>query len=124
VKFAIKIGESLHNTYSARLLDSLSGAALRPSLHNFPLKRVMRQSDVFSSILTKIGNGDMLTLDKKALLESRFKSREQSMIDTPNAIRLFHRNHHIEEYNNMVFDTPNAIACVASETLCGYRNNE
>jgi hypothetical protein len=76
----------------------LSGAALWKSLHYFSLKRVMRQSDVvFSSILTKIGNGDMLTLDEKALLESQFKSREESMIDAPNAIRLFHRNHDIED---------------------------
>jgi hypothetical protein len=66
----------------------------------------------------------MLTLDEKVLLESRFNSREQSMIDAPNAIRLFHRNHDIEEYNNMVFDTPNTIVCIASDTLCGYKNSE
>jgi hypothetical protein len=100
--------------------DSLSGAALWQSLHYFPLK-----SDVvFSSLLTKIGNGDMLTLDEKALLESRFKSREQSMIEAPNAIRLFYGNNDFEEYNNMEFDTPNSIACVASDTLCGYKTNE
>jgi hypothetical protein len=58
------------------------------------------------------------------LLESRFKSREQSMIDAPNAIRLFHRNHDVEEYSNMVLDTPNIIACVASDTFRGYKNNE
>jgi hypothetical protein len=47
------------------------------SLHFFSLKRVIRQSDlVFSSILTKIGNGDMLMLDKTALLASWFKSRD------------------------------------------------
>jgi hypothetical protein len=91
---------------------------------------------VFLSILTKIGSGDMLTLNEKIgsgdmltlneklLLESRFKSRERSMNDAPNAIRLFHRNHDIEEYNNMVFDAPNTIACVASDTLCGYKTNE
>jgi hypothetical protein len=105
--------------------DSLSGAAQWQSLHYFPLKRVMRQSDmVFSSILTKIGNGNMLTLDEKTLLESRFKSREQSMIHAPYAICLFHRNYDIVGYNNMVFDTPNAITCVASDTLCAYRTNE
>jgi hypothetical protein len=53
----------------------------------------------------------MLTLDEMRLLESRFKSREQSMIDA-------------DEYNNMLFDTPNAIASAASDTLCGYKNNE
>jgi hypothetical protein len=41
--------------------------------------------DVFAD--TKIGNGDMLTLDKKALLESRFKHREQSTIDAPKVVR-------------------------------------
>jgi hypothetical protein len=81
----------------------------------------MRQSDVvFSSILTKTGNGDMLTLNEKALLENRFKSREQSMIDAPNAIRLFHRNDNVEEYNNMVFNTPNTTECVAPDSFCGY----
>jgi hypothetical protein len=105
--------------------DSLSGAPLWQSLHYFPYKRIMRQSHVvFSSILTKIGNGDMLKLDEKALLESRLKSREQLMNDAPNAIGLFHRNQDIEEYNNMVFDTPNTIACVASDTLCGYKTNK
>jgi hypothetical protein len=79
---------------------------------------------MFSSILTKIGNGDILMLDEKALLESRFKSREQLLNDAPNAIHLFHRNHDIEKYNNMVFDTLNTIACVASDTLCGYKTNE
>jgi hypothetical protein len=74
--------------------------------------------------VTKIGNGDMLTLDEKALLENRFKSREQSLNDAPNAMRLFHRNHDVEEYNDMVFDTPNTIACVASDTLCGYKPND
>jgi hypothetical protein len=99
--------------------DSWSGVALWQSLYYFPLKRVMRQSDVMISfILTKIGNGDMLTLDEKVFLES------QSMIDAPNAIRLFHRNNDVGEYNNMVFDNPNAIACVASDILCGYKNNE
>jgi hypothetical protein len=78
--------------------DSLSGAALWQSLHCLPLKRVMRQSDVvFSSILAKISSGDMLTLDEKALLESRFKSREQSLINAPNVIRLFYRNHDVED---------------------------
>jgi hypothetical protein len=44
----------------------------------------MRRGDVvLSSILTKIGNGGMLTLDEMALLESQFKSREQSMTDAP-----------------------------------------
>jgi hypothetical protein len=105
--------------------DSLSGAALWQSVHYFPLKKVMRQSDVvFLPILSKIGNGDMLTLDEKALLESWFKSREQSMIDDPNTICLFYRNHDAEEYDNMVSDTANAIVCIASDTLCGYENNE
>jgi hypothetical protein len=91
--------------------DCLSGAALWQSLHYYPLKSLMRQSVVvFSSILIKIGNGDKLKLDEKALLESRFESREQSMIDAPNVIRLFHRSHDVEEYNNMVFCTPNAVA--------------
>jgi hypothetical protein len=74
-----------------------------------------------SSILTKIGNGDMLMLDEKLLLESRFKSREQSTTDVPNAIRSFHRSRDVEEYNNMMFHTPGVIACVASHTLCGYK---
>jgi hypothetical protein len=34
------------------------------------------------------------------------------MIDAPKAICLFQRNHDVEEYNNMVFDTPNTIACL------------
>jgi hypothetical protein len=56
--------------------DFLNSAALWQSLHYFLLKRIMRQSDLmFSSILTKIGNEDMLKLDEKMLLESRLKSR-------------------------------------------------
>jgi hypothetical protein len=78
----------------------------------------MRQRDVvFSSILTEVVNGDMLTLFGKALQERRFKSREQSFEDAPNPIRLFHRNHDVEEYNEMVFCTPSIIACFASNIV-------
>jgi hypothetical protein len=66
----------------------------------------------------------MLTLNKNRLPESQFKAGEQSVIDATNAIHLFHRNCDTEDYNNMVFDTPNAIARAACDTLCGYKNNE
>jgi hypothetical protein len=103
----------------------LSGAALWQSLHHFSFKWAVRESDVvISSILLKISNGDMFTLNGKALLETWFKSREQSMIEAPYVIRLFHRNHDIEEYYHMVCDTLNTIAGLASDIICEYKNNE
>jgi hypothetical protein len=85
----------------------------------------VRESDVvISTLIIKIRNGDIFALDEKALLDTWFKSREQSMIEATFVIRLFHRNHDIEEYYQMACDTLNTIAGLASDIICGYKNNE
>ncbi|GFY18042.1 hypothetical protein TNCV_3385331 [Trichonephila clavipes] len=61
----------------------------------------MRQSDsTLSEILTKIGNGERLGAEQIALTESRFRSRSWCKVNVPATVRLFHRNHDVDAYNN------------------------
>jgi ATP-dependent exoDNAse (exonuclease V) alpha subunit len=76
------------------------GPVLWQSLHYFPLVQVMRQSDVqFSTILTKIGNGQRLTAEEQKLIESRFRTKQWCEENLQGVVRLFHRIHQVEMYN-------------------------
>lgn len=73
----------------------ICGATLWQSLNYFELVQVMRQSDErFSSILTKIGNGDRLLQDKIELIESRFRTEEWCNENLLNVVRLYYRKQH------------------------------
>lgn len=81
----------------------------------------MRQSDLlFSNILTKIGNGDALDPDQKALIESRFRSRDWCHKNVPNAIRLFHKNVDVDTYNASTANP--RCHSIASDAYTGHRD--
>ncbi|XP_055534387.1 ATP-dependent DNA helicase PIF1-like [Wyeomyia smithii] len=103
--------------------NSMHGAILWQSLDFFPLVRVMRQTnEQFSTILTKIGNGERLVSDEIKLIESRFRTAEWCKQNVTGAIRLFHRNADVERYNSEALSDRDAVDCVADEVYSGYRN--
>nr|XP_029713647.1 uncharacterized protein LOC115257831 [Aedes albopictus] len=105
--------------------NSMNGAVLWQSLEFYPLVRVMRQSDEqFSTVLTKIGNGARLSVEETKLIESRFRTAEWCKENVPNAIRLFHRNLDVDQYNNDVLRDTEGQDCLAEDTFSGYRSDE
>ncbi|GFV76026.1 ATP-dependent DNA helicase [Trichonephila clavipes] len=65
----------------------------------------MRQANQqFSSILTKIGNGEQLDKMEITLIESRFCTVEEAEGRCPQGIRLFNTNNSINEYNNKILN--------------------
>ncbi|XP_055623676.1 uncharacterized protein LOC129767083 [Toxorhynchites rutilus septentrionalis] len=103
--------------------NSFHGAVLWQSLKFFPLVRVMRQTDVeFSSILTKIGNGEQFTVEETKLIESRFRTAEWCKQNAPRAIRLYHRNMDVEQYNNEALNGQDALDCIADDIFAGYKD--
>ncbi|XP_062542339.1 uncharacterized protein LOC134210305 [Armigeres subalbatus] len=105
--------------------NSMHGAVLWQSLRYFPLVRVMRQSDEqFSAVLTKIGNGERLTDEETKLIESRFRTVQWCRENVPNAVRLFHRNIDVDQYNSEVLMETDGVDCIAEDVFSGYRNNE
>lgn len=103
--------------------NSMHGAVLWQSLCFFPLVRVMRQTNErFSTILTKIGNGEPLAPEETELIESRFRTAEWCKEHVPGAVRLFHRNIDVERYNCEALADRDAVNCVADDVYSGYRN--
>ncbi|XP_026830943.1 ATP-dependent DNA helicase pfh1-like [Ooceraea biroi] len=96
-----------------------AGVVLWQSLNYFPLLRVVRQFDeTFSSILTKIGNGETLTDDENILIEGRFRTVEWCNENLPNAVRLYHRNIDVDAYNRTAIVDP--VRCVTRDRFFGY----
>lgn len=105
------------------LKNSICGAFLWQSLEYYNLTRVMRQSDIaFSNILTKIGNGEKLTEHESLLIESRFRTPEWCKENVPNAIRLFHSNTDVDNYNLESITNYTVSECI--DTIVGYRSND
>ena len=103
----------------------MHSAILWQSLDFFSLVQVMRQSDVeFSSILTKIGNGEALTDSETKGIESRFRTVEWCNENVPNAIRLFHRNADVEKFLTETLNVRERISFTADDAFTGYRNSE
>ncbi|XP_062538323.1 uncharacterized protein LOC134206608 [Armigeres subalbatus] len=103
--------------------NSIGGAALWQALQYFPLRQVMRQTDVeFSSILTKIGNGDRLSDDETKLIESRFRTVEWCKENIPNAIRLYHRNCAVDAYNHDALSNRDELYYTAEDVITGYQD--
>ncbi|GFV15154.1 hypothetical protein TNCV_4328011 [Trichonephila clavipes] len=99
--------------------NSICGPVLWQSLDYYPLEQVMRQSDsTFSEILTKIGNGERLGTEQIALIESRFRSRAWCKVNVPATVRLFHRKHDVDAYNNNAFIPE--IENIADDKMIGY----
>lgn len=106
-------------------MNSMHGAVLWQALQFYPLVKVMRQTDTdFSTILTKIGNGDALTADETKLIEGRFRTPDWCKQNAPSAIRLFHRNIDVERYNYEALEEKEGLNCTADDAFVGYRNTE
>ncbi|GFV45709.1 ATP-dependent DNA helicase [Trichonephila clavipes] len=86
----------------------------------------MRQANQqFSSILTKIGNGERLGEIEISLIESRFYSVEEAATMCPQGIRLFNTNHAVTQYNNQILNsyTENIIS-TAKDVYSGCTSKE
>jgi hypothetical protein len=95
------------------------------SLKYYPLEEVMRQSNlIFSTILTKIGDGQRLTDEEKNLIESRFVSREVANEKAPDAIRLFFNTHDVYNYNSSIISGTDVLECVADDSYRGAVSDE
>lgn len=92
------------------------------TLDYYPLEQVMRQSNImFSSVLTKIGNGDELTDDECEYLEHRFVDRASVDQTHSTAIRLFHTNKEIDEYHASIFDGLKHETHIAHDEYAGAK---
>lgn len=103
--------------------NSMHGPVLWQSLSFFPLVRVMRQTnEQFSSILTKIGNGEPLTPEETELIESRFRTADWCKQNVPGAVRLFHRNIDVDRYNSAALTDRQTVDCTADDIYAGYKD--
>lgn len=102
--------------------NQLGGPVLWQSINYFPLVRVVRQTDeLFSTILTKIGDGLKLSVNNIALIESRHKSEVWCKENVPDAVRLYYSNHEVDSYNRNAIQ--NAHNCIATDIMLGYSSN-
>ena len=85
----------------------------------------MRQSDpTFSTILTKIGSGLQLNFEEMQAIHSRFRTlRWCDEHVRKDAVRLFHKNRSVDEYNATAISDPDLVS-VANDVYLGHRNNE
>lgn len=104
----------------------MAGPVLWRGLKFYQLTEVMRQSNaIFSTLLTKIGNGMILTDDELAIIESRFFTKEQAYQLCPHGIRLFLTNNSVNEYNNTILQrADNKIASIATDLFFGCKSTE
>ncbi|GFU73134.1 ATP-dependent DNA helicase [Trichonephila clavipes] len=86
----------------------------------------MRQANQqFSSILTKIGNGEQLDKMETALIESRFCTVEEAEARCLQGIRLFNTNNSVNEYNNKILNVyADRIASTAKDEYIGCTSKE
>ncbi|GFX19028.1 ATP-dependent DNA helicase [Trichonephila clavipes] len=86
----------------------------------------MRQANQqFSSILTKIGNGERLDEIEISLIESRFYSVEEATTMCPQGIRLFNTNHAVTQYNNQIWNSyTEKIISTAKDVYSGCTSKE
>ncbi|KAK2575621.1 hypothetical protein KPH14_011884 [Odynerus spinipes] len=99
----------------------IAGPTLWRSLKFFELDQVMRQANqMFSNILTKIGNGTKLENNEKELLESRFFTKEQTEQLCPHGLRLFLSNNSVNGYNHSILSNiADKIVSTATDAYIG-----
>lgn len=89
--------------YSTAMYRLGDGQRLWRELQFYELTEVMRQENrQFLTLLTKLGTGDLLSVEELSLLESRFISYEEANILHPGAVRLFFDNKSVDLYNQKV----------------------
>lgn len=86
----------------------------------------MRQANQeFSSILTKIGNGQLLNDRELILLESRFVTTPEAEVECPHGIRLFNTNEAVTRYNNRILSAAqNKTTSIAKDVFVGCTSAE
>lgn len=104
----------------------MTGPTLWRSLKFFELTEVVRQNNVmFSTALTKVGNGIKLTNEELELIESRFFTKEEARQLCPNSVRLFFTNDEVQKYNNEILNSAeDKVVSVAKDIFIGCRNAE
>ncbi|XP_044588824.1 ATP-dependent DNA helicase PIF1-like [Cotesia glomerata] len=104
----------------------IAGSTLWRGLKFFELNEVMRQANQsFATILTKIGNGQLLDQEELDLIESRIYSEEEAERLCPDGIRLFFNNHSVAEYNNKILNSiEEKVNSEATDIYIGCRNVE
>ncbi len=107
--------------YSSTMSRLGGGQRLWRELQFYELTEVMRRKNrQFSTLLTKIGTGDILSAEELSLLESRLISYEEANRLYPEAVRLFFDNKSVDFYNQYVLDSllDNTIS-VADDKITG-----
>lgn len=86
----------------------------------------MRQENrLFSAILTKIGDGFILTEEELNMIESRFVTKEHAQSECPEGTRLMFTNNKVNEYNSTILNSfENKIVSLASDIFVGCHNAE
>jgi len=92
----------------------------------FQLQQVMRQANAkFSSILTKIGNGDVLEKSELEIIEARFFKKAETEQLSPHGIRLFQTNVAVDTYNNAILQkSPDKVISIATDVITGAKSAE
>lgn len=106
--------------------QSIEGNSIWRILKYYELTQVMRQENAeFANMLTKLGNGDILSDDELAFIESRFMTKEDADRLYPNATRLFLENRHVDEYNNKIINNlGEKVISMSSDEIYGTTNAE
>ncbi|GFU56916.1 ATP-dependent DNA helicase [Trichonephila clavipes] len=106
--------------------QTIVGPILRRNLRFYELNEVMRQANQqFSSILTKIGNGEQLDEIEITLIESRFCIVKESELKYPQDIPLFNTNNSVNEYNNKILNaSADRITSTTKDIYIGCTSKE
>lgn len=109
-----------------QIKKKITGESTWRKFHKFELKKVMRQENrLFSSILTKIGDGFILTEEELNMIESRFVTKEHTQSVCPEGTRLMFTNNKVNEYNSSILNSlENKTVSLASDVFVGCHNAE
>lgn len=107
-----------------QIKTAIAGPTLWRGMKFYELDEVMRQSNrMFSTILSKIGNGVQLENDELELIESRFFPKEEAARLSPNGIRLFLANKSVDEYNTAILSSSDdKVTSIAKDIFVGCKN--
>ncbi|XP_069968672.1 uncharacterized protein [Bactrocera oleae] len=102
-------------------IQRVDGQQLWRGIAFYELNEVMRQENSeFSSLLTKIGNGDQLDEQQLLMIESRFCSDGESEEGCHSGIRLFNDNHSVDSYNlRMLSSSDERSNSIADDEIIG-----
>ncbi|XP_047518932.1 uncharacterized protein LOC125058833 [Pieris napi] len=109
-----------------QIKKKITGESIWRKFHQFELNKVMRQENrLFSAILTKIGDGSIVTEEELNMIESRFVTKEHAQAECPEGTRLMFTNNKVNEYNSTVLNSfENKIVSLASDVFIGCHNAE